>query len=405
MVLSSEGGDNERNNFASFPSLTKEIISTKKKRVTKTLTSPSLHALPLPLPFLPFELIEEILSRLPVKLLLQLRCACKSWSSLISNPKFAKKHLSMSTRHVLHCISSSGGDILKSYPLDSIYTNATTTAIPQLEYSFHRCSNYFIGSCNGILCLAAEGYHTNLVTFRLWNPFIRKFKELPPLGDQQTSAYIIKMYGFGYDPVSDNYKVVTVLRVFDYSSHILVKNDEVKVYTLGINSWKSISVFPYSVFPVQRLSGKCVSGTINWLASKDSKQSKYFILSLDLMNESYQEVSLPNYGKVDACNFHLSVLRDCLIMFSGDVVWVMKEYGNKESWTKLFTISYNRDPHTIPYSCMKAIYVFEDDQVLLNIGGCRGKYIFYNCRNNTSKYAEFEPNPEVCVESLISLFS
>ena len=136
-------------------------------------------------------------------------------------------------------------------------------------------------------------------------------------------------------------------------------------------------MFPHLVVPVQ-LYGKCVNGTINWLASKDTKKSKYFILSLDLGNESYQEVLLPNYGQGDACNFHLSVFRDCLIMFSGDVVWVMKEYGNKESWTKLFTISYRRDPRTTPYSCIKAIYVFEDDQVLLNIGGSRGKYIFYN---------------------------
>jgi len=36
MVRSSEGGDNEGNNFASFPSLTEEIISAKK-RVTETL--------------------------------------------------------------------------------------------------------------------------------------------------------------------------------------------------------------------------------------------------------------------------------------------------------------------------------------------------------------------------------
>ncbi|RHN69125.1 putative F-box domain-containing protein [Medicago truncatula] len=63
----------------------------------KTLTSPSLYTPPLPT--LPFDLVAEILCRLPVKLLLQLRCLCKSLNSLILDPKFAKKHLRMSTTH------------------------------------------------------------------------------------------------------------------------------------------------------------------------------------------------------------------------------------------------------------------------------------------------------------------
>ncbi|AES68630.2 F-box-like protein [Medicago truncatula] len=49
-----------------------------------TLTSP-------PLPTLPFDLIQEILRRLPVKLLFQLRCVCKPWNSLISDHKFIMK--------------------------------------------------------------------------------------------------------------------------------------------------------------------------------------------------------------------------------------------------------------------------------------------------------------------------
>lgn len=42
---------------------------------------------------LPLDLIGSILSRLPVKCLLQLQCVCRAWRDLISNPKFAKYHL------------------------------------------------------------------------------------------------------------------------------------------------------------------------------------------------------------------------------------------------------------------------------------------------------------------------
>lgn len=71
---------------------TKETISTKRSRQsTETLkSSPTLQGQPLPT--IPFDLIPEILSRIPIKPLLQLRCVCKSWNYLIiSDPEFCKK--------------------------------------------------------------------------------------------------------------------------------------------------------------------------------------------------------------------------------------------------------------------------------------------------------------------------
>ncbi|XP_059624633.1 F-box/kelch-repeat protein At3g23880-like [Cornus florida] len=47
---------------------------------------------------LPHDIIVQILSRLPVKSLLQFRCVCKSWCSLISDSHFVKTHLSCMSR-------------------------------------------------------------------------------------------------------------------------------------------------------------------------------------------------------------------------------------------------------------------------------------------------------------------
>jgi len=209
------------------------------------------------------------------------------------------------------------------------------------------------------------------------------------------------MYGFGYDPVVDNYKVLVVLRAFDYNTGNFVDKDKVKVHTLGTSSWENISNFPF-VFPLHH-SGQYLSGTINWLAFEDERKGKFFVVSLDLGSESYQKVLLPDDGEVDAYIPHLTVLKDCLCMLSGDDVWVMKEYRNKESWTKLLTISYMRNPYRPSYGVFKAVYIFEDYLVLLESKRFRkGKFIFYNCRNDTSKLIESEDTPKVCIESLIS---
>jgi len=64
----------------------------------------SLHQPPL-LPTLPYDVILEILCRLPVKFILRFRCVCKSWNSLISDPIFVKKQLSVSTTRNLHFLN------------------------------------------------------------------------------------------------------------------------------------------------------------------------------------------------------------------------------------------------------------------------------------------------------------
>ncbi|AES68586.1 F-box protein interaction domain protein [Medicago truncatula] len=324
-----------------------------------SLSSDDLFRMP-PLPTLPFDLIVEILGRLPVKLLLQLRCLCKSWNYLISHSKFAKKHLSLSTTHHLYKVSYSytlSKCVLTCHPLDYVSTNVTTMVTQYTgPFNYYVEDYYIVGSCNGIICIA--GYNKPSVI--LWNPSIRKFKEL------------------------------------------------------------SIQEFPFGGVPVEQ-SGHFVSGKINWLASKHwLRESPCFIVSLDLGNESYQEILQPEYEEVNEDNYlTLGVLSDCLSIISGHVVWIMKEYGNKESWTKLFTVSYMPDPSKY-YIFTKALCIFDNHrQVLLESTRDWGtnwdtKLIIYNSRNSTfrftnisdqSAYSPRNGSPEACIESLISPWS
>ncbi|RDX65777.1 F-box/kelch-repeat protein, partial [Mucuna pruriens] len=103
-------------------------------------------------------------------------------------------------------------------------------------------------------------------------------------------------------------------------------------YALCISENDQILIgdFPF-VVPLEYESRKFVSGRLidSWV-----------IISLDLRKDSYEEVLQPDYGQEPAESLSLHVFRDCLSIISHtDLffdVWLMKDYGKKESWTKLF---------------------------------------------------------------------
>uniref|UniRef100_A0A3Q7HEC6 F-box associated beta-propeller type 3 domain-containing protein n=1 Tax=Solanum lycopersicum TaxID=4081 RepID=A0A3Q7HEC6_SOLLC len=69
------------------------------------------------------------------------------------------------------------------------------------------------GSCNGILCLVDDNrsYPNH---FYLWNPSIRKFVNLPtPMYTFETCSICAHVQGFGFDCVTNDYKVESLCLV------------------------------------------------------------------------------------------------------------------------------------------------------------------------------------------------
>ncbi|XP_057430752.1 F-box/kelch-repeat protein At3g23880-like [Lotus japonicus] len=386
---------------------------------TETLTPPSLppagdslHAPPLP--SLPFDLVVEILCRLPVKPLLQFRCVCKSWKSLISDPKFAKKHLHSSPsdfiRHRLIVNHHSDDSGFRAYPLLSVFNTVPAAATAtQLEYPLiiQKFNYVIVGSCNGVLCFFIDRSFA-----LLWNPSTRRFKKSPSLENPRLKDSFTK-YGFGYDHFADSYKVVAVFCYEDGDSGLY--KTQANIHTLGTHCWRRIQELP--CVPVQSAIFVSGTGTLNWLASDDNRsesvnnwmESRAIIISQDLRKECYQKLLLPDdYGHDDGGKgpLNLQVLRDCLCLCvhsfdSGSCdIWFMKEYGSKESWTKLFIVP-NPDGC---FSFTKPFHISKEDEVLV----IKLEIIYlYNSRDNTFKIYPIQNIedwmiPVVYVESLIS---
>ncbi|GMI96161.1 hypothetical protein like AT3G23880 [Hibiscus trionum] len=346
----------------------------------------------LPPPSFPQEIVVEILSNLPVKSLIRLRYVSKSWESLITDPFFIKKHLkrtrkdpTFSKQRVLMSTASAEPiqDSIRSFCLNAIYKDSIVNTT-EIEYPSNEVcrSHRIVGSCNGLICIA-----TRKDTVFLLNPALRVFKKLPDLGFKHRGP-CNSVYGFGFDASVNDYKVV---RVFCYRS-TAVENG-VCVYSLKTNCWRKIPDFPPG-FPMK--AGKHVDGSLNWAVVRRQGMDFFcYIVSLDLAEETYTEVLQPSYGD-DAVHVRtLGVLDGCLCLTcnygrSYADVWVMKEYGNSESWTKLFSIPFTLHPFRFE-DFRTPLFVSETGEILMRLGE---NLVMYNPKENASRILGF-PNDAI----------
>ncbi|XP_058775988.1 F-box/kelch-repeat protein At3g23880-like [Vicia villosa] len=354
-------------------------------------------------PHIPLDLVSEILCRLPVKHLLQLCCVCKSWNSLISlDSNFARKQLSLSTpnkdRH--HLIQSSTKYyrefLLSHSTISSFFTNDPIVTVNQFRHTLKRVLGLHISTCDGILCFAIKGSQAVL-----YNPFTRKSNKLPPL-KAPNSRDFQNLYTLVYDSITGNYKIIAV--TFGNSKI------QVNIHTLGTRYWRRIQDFPCSL--LISTPGIFVNDTVNWFAY-DSNSAKV-IVSLDLKKESYQKFSLPfshfeffiNLGTLKGCLSILSQHENFQLFY----VWIMKEYRNEKSWTKLFTIPSHPERCGLYDGYSKVLYISENNQLLMEFEK-RGLVVYDSTNKNFSIpkmqnniHDDEEVAPLFCVESLISPF-
>ncbi|KAG5549755.1 hypothetical protein RHGRI_014905 [Rhododendron griersonianum] len=257
-----------------------ESSSTTCREPKKTKQASPIPLLPEdspPLPDLPPEIIAAVLSRLPVKSLLRLRCVSKWWRCLISNPKFAKTHLSLAsanTDYSNHRLILSGSYPYTNFKSCSLYSilNEKSDCAVQLDCPLKRPNLRVTiwGCCDGLVCIGTGR------EVCIWNPSTGKYKRLP-LPDFEMAYICYSWFGFGYDEGIDDYKVVG----FFFGDRTGGFELEVKVYTLRSDSWRRIEGYTHRV--PRDASGTFVNRALHWIhwpgcgASNDS-----IIVSLDL---------------------------------------------------------------------------------------------------------------------------
>ena len=176
----------------------------------------------------PDDLQLEILVRLPVKLLLRFQCVSKSWMSLISSTGFTSMHIehNESINNYAHIfygnlspITDRDDKINFKYILnqfDDSFSEIQLFDFPsQTKHEFDE-----VLECRGLLLFTIGIVLSDVEPFFLYNPALRMSVTLPrPCFDVLYPIYHI-VHGFGYDHLSNDYKVLRMMYTYIYSSRI-----------------------------------------------------------------------------------------------------------------------------------------------------------------------------------------
>ncbi|KAL6212927.1 hypothetical protein ACLB2K_018142 [Fragaria x ananassa] len=178
----------------------------------------------------------------------------------------------------------------------------------------------FVGVCNGLLCHYLD-FHMRPVNFYISNPITGESVPLSCPPEETSFDNIGTGFGFGYSPKCQVYKVVVLMSFAR----------KVMVLTVGSGSWRSIS---YPGYGCEQQNGIYVKGYLHWMG----KCSKW-IHSFNLESETFEQLPLPPCClDSQRAKLNLGVSNDCLsVTVRGSYyisLWVMKDYGVKESWTK-----------------------------------------------------------------------
>ncbi|KAK4259390.1 hypothetical protein QN277_005728 [Acacia crassicarpa] len=318
------------------------------------------------IPFLPEEIIRNILKRLPVKSLMRFQCVCRQWRILFKTPSFIANHLDHSN-HQNPCL------LLQRYGIDNpsnLYCLDSEMQVRELQNPPKQ--GKIVGSSNGLLCVEINKHDAPPHFLLVWNPTIREVRLVPETNISKDYGH--HLVGFGFCPIINDYKIVIT-----YFSGVYSDLSAVKVYSLSLGAWKEVE-FRLNDTVGLSSSSVTVNGVMFWLMSKrfgedPDDEDENLIVSFDLSVEVFTVIPIPELEPIE-----LTVYEEKLAIFSwnrssehpGTDMWVMEEgvgaSGERWGWTKKYTCSpdpFFLNPRTILRNEIVCCPLWEDESTVV----------------------------------------
>ena len=197
-----------------------------------------------------------------------------------------------------------------------------------------------VGFCNGLFCL----FNPADSTLYLCNPCIKKFKIIATPRYSLQTKILVFHHGFAYHSQNNDFKI---LQIIIYSTRMLPDGTmlpplppEASVYTLSTDSWRRVVIHESLFRSVHPRHLLFFNGALH---SLECIQGNNFILCFDVNDEGFREIMIPrNYLDEFSTGtlVRLVVIKGSLALVcfgkESDIccIWVMREYGVVESWTR-----------------------------------------------------------------------
>ncbi|KAJ0701619.1 putative F-box domain-containing protein [Helianthus annuus] len=349
------------------------------------------------------DLMVEIFERLPPKSIIRFRSISKYWHSRLATPEFIHNYRLRCSKNPpkllirSRCVISGGkydykdiytlhsGDQFDQLPLH--IPGNRYLSIPKVEFpcslmtmlSRNRVS--VVGSCNGILCLRDDDDDN----ISLWNLSIRRRVRVPspPFISPLKSSMAV---GFGFDPITDDYKIVAI----DFEEH------KTFVYSLKNEYWSEVPSPSYRLLYMSISKPYFFNEILHWVVVPQDPHPSRFILTFNVSSHVFGRILFPEHWIVR----QLTTINGCLALVSSEdgdswKIRVMGEYGKTESWSLLFELK--RDAfhwsaafQRITNGDLLACYKGTNGDLLVLYGG--SKEVYNPQTRLLTKVFEYRPN-------------
>ncbi|KAL0542893.1 hypothetical protein IC582_017974 [Cucumis melo] len=342
--------------------------------------------------FPPDNIIQVILSKVPLFNLTSCRLVCKSWNNLVLTCKFDPSlFISLAydcPSRTLYCVDFD--------PMYSEGMNSVGSFSFHPKFSTSSSSISIINACNGLLSLLISKRKPGSVSYVLGilNPMTNEYFKFPA---EKSKSHCccgrLYSYGLGFNPKKKQYKIARTSFRPDESTTLV----EIFAFGSTYQVWTSVGFLPSLVVEDH---GVYFNGGLYWVANQPDPHDSSIstIYRLDIENENLEKISCPQhlgghffFGVFDG-TLYLTVSKNNKYQ-----VWKMKD---NFSWIKAFVISSPRNlchpdhPHQ-PWgvSQLDPIKACEDGKILCLLAGLH--LILYDPK---TKSAEILTDQSVKVE-------
>ncbi|CAN1123669.1 F-box protein CPR1 [Linum perenne] len=269
---------------------------------------------------IPTDILTNILERITdVRDLVRWRRVSKRWLSIIDNPDFIQRHLHRSSKYPLTTRSKLGLFVQTSGSC-VLYRPENTRRI------LYPGSVNLIGTCDGLICFQ----HNSEPKPQILNPSTGERRYFNTFSSRQNgSDPLFNKYGFGYDELSDDYKLV------------VIRGGKVEFHCVRARKCRTIEFQFCNLIPEPK--GVLAYGALHWIGRG------HVLYAVDLGSETVRKMQWTpdvNCG----CGLYsvgvvLSEYLFLLRVTNGHrvQVWLMKEYWNKDSMVKCNEIEFGRE--------------------------------------------------------------